>query len=94
MGIESPVHLIFIAIVALIVLGPKRLPDMARALGQGIREFRGSMEEGANPPAPVSPPVAEPQQQPPAVQAVAQAAPAVELAEEPVEPGSAEPSAE
>jgi sec-independent protein translocase protein TatA len=76
MGIESPVHLVFIAIVALIVLGPKRLPDMARALGQGIREFRGSMEEGANPSTPVPPPVAQPQQEPPATQAGTGPAPA------------------
>jgi sec-independent protein translocase protein TatA len=49
-GIESPVHLIFIAAVALIVLGPKRLPRLARALGQGIREFRGAIEQGDSPP--------------------------------------------
>jgi TatA/E family protein of Tat protein translocase len=48
MGIESPTHLIFIAIIALIVLGPKRLPDLARSLGHGIREFRQSLEDGAN----------------------------------------------
>jgi TatA/E family protein of Tat protein translocase len=40
MGIESPVHLLFIGAVALIVLGPKRLPELARALGKGMREFR------------------------------------------------------
>jgi len=39
-GIESPVHLLFIGAVALIVLGPKRLPELARALGKGMREFR------------------------------------------------------
>ncbi len=56
MGIESPTHLIFIAIVALIVLGPKRLPDLARSLGHGIREFRQSLEEGAtSPDAPQAP---------------------------------------
>jgi sec-independent protein translocase protein TatB len=44
MGIESPVHLLFIAVVALIVLGPKRLPELARAVGKGVREFRGAME--------------------------------------------------
>jgi TatA/E family protein of Tat protein translocase len=48
MGIESPVHLLFIAVVALLVLGPKRLPGLARALGQGIREFRGALEEGSS----------------------------------------------
>jgi sec-independent protein translocase protein TatA len=46
MGIESPLHLLFIAVVALIVLGPKRLPELARALGKGVREFRGAMEAG------------------------------------------------
>jgi sec-independent protein translocase protein TatA len=45
MGIDNPVHLIFIAAVALIVLGPKRLPDLARSLGHGVREFRESMSE-------------------------------------------------
>jgi TatA/E family protein of Tat protein translocase len=63
MGIDSPVHLIFIAAVALIVLGPKRLPGLARALGEGIREFRQSLEDGASgvepsPPATPAPPVA------------------------------------
>ncbi|HEX5851817.1 MAG TPA: twin-arginine translocase TatA/TatE family subunit [Solirubrobacteraceae bacterium] len=45
MGIENPVHLLFIAIVALLVLGPKRLPDLARALGHGIREFREAVSQ-------------------------------------------------
>jgi sec-independent protein translocase protein TatA len=45
MGLENPVHLIFIAAVALIVLGPKRLPEIARALGNGIREFRESVSQ-------------------------------------------------
>jgi TatA/E family protein of Tat protein translocase len=49
MGIENPVHLLFIAAVALVVLGPKRLPMLARALGQGIREFRQALGEGAEP---------------------------------------------
>ncbi|HWJ51558.1 MAG TPA: twin-arginine translocase TatA/TatE family subunit [Solirubrobacteraceae bacterium] len=51
MGIENPVHLLFIAIVALVVLGPKRLPELARALGRGIREFREavSLEPDASP---------------------------------------------
>ena len=44
MGIESPVHLLFLGAVALMVLGPKRLPELARALGKGIREFRESID--------------------------------------------------
>jgi sec-independent protein translocase protein TatA len=56
MGIESPVHLVFIAIVALVVLGPKRLPDLARSLGNGIREFRQSLDVGAHDAPPQAPP--------------------------------------
>jgi TatA/E family protein of Tat protein translocase len=42
-GVESPVHLLFLGAIALMVLGPKRLPELARALGKGIREFRESI---------------------------------------------------
>jgi sec-independent protein translocase protein TatA len=47
-GIESPVHLLFLGAVALMVLGPKRLPELARALGKGIREFRESIDVGSD----------------------------------------------
>ncbi len=61
MGIENPVHLLFIGAVALVVLGPKRLPEVARALGQGIREFREAMSQQAGPSAPhTQPPAAQP----------------------------------
>jgi len=45
-GIESPVHILFLAAVALIVLGPKRLPELARAAGKSIREFREALNGG------------------------------------------------
>ena len=48
MGIDNPVHLLFIAAVALIVLGPKRLPEVARALGHGLREFREAVSQQAD----------------------------------------------
>jgi sec-independent protein translocase protein TatA len=56
MGIENPVHLLFIAVVALVVLGPRRLPDLAKALGRGVREFRDAMSSGEQdePEAPVA----------------------------------------
>jgi sec-independent protein translocase protein TatA len=41
--ILQPTHLIFILIVALLFLGPKRLPAAGRALGQGLREFKSSI---------------------------------------------------
>jgi sec-independent protein translocase protein TatA len=65
MGIENPVHLLFIAAVALVVLGPRRLPDLAKALGHGIREFRESMSAGEDDEV-VPPAAATPQAAPPA----------------------------
>jgi sec-independent protein translocase protein TatA len=41
--IFQPTHLIFIFIVALLVLGPKRLPEVGRSLGKGLRDFKGAM---------------------------------------------------
>lgn len=41
--ILQPTHLIFLLVVALLVLGPKRLPEAGRALGKGIRDFRGAL---------------------------------------------------
>jgi len=63
MGIENPVHLLFIAVVALVVLGPRRLPDLAKALGHGIREFRDAMSSGEQDEP--EPPVAANSQAPP-----------------------------
>ncbi|HEX4280083.1 MAG TPA: twin-arginine translocase TatA/TatE family subunit [Solirubrobacteraceae bacterium] len=42
-SILQPTHLIIVLAVALLVLGPKRLPEAGRALGQGLREFKGSV---------------------------------------------------
>ncbi len=46
--ILQPTHLLFILAVALIVLGPKRLPEVGRALGKGLRDFRQAVS-GADP---------------------------------------------
>ena len=43
-GLLSPMHLIIILAIALVVLGPKRLPDAGRGLGEAIRGFRESFE--------------------------------------------------
>ena len=39
----GPLELLVIGVIALIVLGPKRLPMAARSLGRGMRELRESM---------------------------------------------------
>jgi len=39
----GPLEIVVILIIALVVFGPKRLPELGKSLGKGIREFRGSV---------------------------------------------------
>jgi sec-independent protein translocase protein TatA len=41
--ILQPTHLLFVLVIALLVLGPKRLPEVARQLGKGLRDFRDAI---------------------------------------------------
>jgi sec-independent protein translocase protein TatA len=43
MGLENPLHLAIIALVIVLLFGAKRLPELGRSLGSGIREFKGSI---------------------------------------------------
>jgi sec-independent protein translocase protein TatA len=61
----SPIQLIIVLIIALVVLGPKRLPEVGRSLGKGIREFKDSVtgndqheDEAPKPAAAIEPPAA------------------------------------
>jgi sec-independent protein translocase protein TatA len=83
--ILQPTHLLFILVVALLVLGPKRLPEASRAIGKGIRDFKMAVsgeeqDHGTllTPPTPTSvtapyAPVTTPTPMPPPVEATAQA---------------------
>ena len=42
-NILSPTHLLLVLGVALLFLGPKRLPEVGRGLGSAIRDFKGSL---------------------------------------------------
>jgi sec-independent protein translocase protein TatA len=42
----GPMELIVILVVALIILGPKKLPEAARSIGRGMREFKESIQGG------------------------------------------------
>jgi sec-independent protein translocase protein TatA len=39
----GPLEIGIVLIVALIIMGPKKLPDMGRSLGKGMREFKGAI---------------------------------------------------
>ena len=39
----GPMEIGLVLIIALIVFGPKKLPDLGKSLGKGIREFKGSI---------------------------------------------------
>jgi sec-independent protein translocase protein TatA len=39
----GPMELIIVLVIALIVLGPKRLPEVGRSVGKGMREFKDSL---------------------------------------------------
>ena len=39
----GPLELIIVLVIALVIFGPKRLPDLGRSLGSGMREFKDSI---------------------------------------------------
>ena len=39
----GPMEIVIVLVIALIVLGPKRLPDTARSVGRGMREFKNAV---------------------------------------------------
>jgi len=43
MGLENPVHILLLLLVVLLVFGAKRLPEIGRSLGTGMRDFKTSL---------------------------------------------------
>ncbi len=43
MGLDNPLHIAFLLIVLLLVFGAKRLPEIGRSVGSGMREFKDSI---------------------------------------------------
>ncbi len=46
-GLENPVHLLMIFAVVLLLFGAKRLPEIGKSLGTGLREFKSSITAGS-----------------------------------------------
>ena len=47
-GLLQPMHLLLILVIALIVFGPRKLPDIGKGLGEAIRGFKKALDEGAS----------------------------------------------
>ena len=50
----GPLEIVVVLVIALVVLGPKRLPDFGRSVGRGMREFKAAVsgDGGEDPPVP------------------------------------------
>jgi sec-independent protein translocase protein TatA len=48
-GLLQPMHLLVIAFIALLVFGPKKLPELGKGLGDGIRAFKEGLKEPEKP---------------------------------------------
>jgi len=44
-GLFQPMHLLVIFFIALLVFGPKKLPELGKGLGEGIRALKDGMKE-------------------------------------------------
>jgi sec-independent protein translocase protein TatA len=103
MGLDNPVHIAFLVVILLLVFGAKRLPEIGRSLGSGMREFKDSISGESKQPAlnaatqqpqpvaqpPAAQPVAQPVAQPP--QPEAQPVPAQAPAAAPETPAEPQP---
>ena len=57
MGLDNPTHIALLVVVLLLVFGAKRIPEIARSLGSGMREFKESVS-GSSPRETLTPPAA------------------------------------
>ena len=46
----GPMEIIVVLVIALLILGPKKLPEMGRSLGTGMRTFKDAVSGNDNPP--------------------------------------------
>lgn len=53
-GLFQPMHLMIIAGIALLVFGPKKLPELGKGMGEGIRGFKAAMSGKDEVPMPIA----------------------------------------
>jgi sec-independent protein translocase protein TatA len=69
MGAFQPLHLAFVALIALLVFGPKKLPELAKGIGEAMKEFKRTINS-VDEPEPAAPVVAQTAATPEAAPAV------------------------
>ncbi|HEX3509773.1 MAG TPA: twin-arginine translocase TatA/TatE family subunit [Solirubrobacteraceae bacterium] len=81
MGLDNPLHIAFLVVVLLLVFGARRLPEIGRSLGSGMREFKDSITGEAKGPTQTA--IAPPAQPPATTPAAPAPAPAEAASTEP-----------
>ena len=59
-GLFQPMHLLVIFGIALLVFGPKKLPELGKGIGEGIRGFKSAINVEGDKPATVTSPATDP----------------------------------
>jgi len=59
-GLFQPMHMLVIVGIALLVFGPKKLPELATGIGEGIRGFKSAINMEGDKPARVTPAATDP----------------------------------
>ncbi len=54
MGLSNPLHIAILVLVVVLLFGAKRLPELGRSLGSGIREFKGTIDPSSSPEKPAA----------------------------------------
>jgi sec-independent protein translocase protein TatA len=75
MGLDNPLHIAFLVVILLLVFGARRLPEIGRSLGSGLREFKQSINGESHAPEPTQPTLPPAPAQAPAPPPQAPAAP-------------------
>ena len=89
MGLDNPLHIAFLVVILLLVFGARRLPEIGRSLGSGMREFKDSITGDSKQPTltqAVQQPEATPAQAAPPTAAPAPAVEPASPAQAPAEP--------
>ena len=90
MGLDNPLHIAFLVVILLLLFGARRLPEIGRSLGSGMREFKQSItgeshsQQAALPAGQEPPPVRQASAPAPVAQPAAAQAPVAEPAQAPV----------